>query len=153
MAGARIDAAIVEASVEGATRRSGGCVRPIRLRGRKELVNTATGELTTLYDSGNELDGHTYRRCGNRRASVCPSCSHEYKGDAWHLLVCGLAGGKGISPSVADRPCTFVTLTALSQRVLGSAIAVDLVNSFTFVTCSCTGSRFQTFSACALICS
>ena len=61
-----------------------------------------------------ELDGYTYARCGNRRASVCPSCSHEYKGDAWHLLVCGLAGGRGIPDAVADRPCTFVTLTAPS---------------------------------------
>jgi len=57
------------------------------------LVDTATGEATTVYSSDRELDGFTYTRCGNRRASVCESCSHEYKGDAWHLLVCGLAGG------------------------------------------------------------
>ena len=114
MAVVDIEAVFAEASIEAATRASGGCVRPVRLRGRKELVNTATGELTTLYDSANELDGHTYKRCGNRRATECPTCSHEYKGDAWHLLVCGLAGGKGIPASVAERPCTFATLTAPS---------------------------------------
>ena len=53
-------------------------------------------------------------RCGNRRAEVCPSCSAEYKGDAWHLILCGLAGGKGIPESVADHPCTFATFTAPS---------------------------------------
>jgi hypothetical protein len=86
----------------------------VRLRGAKELVNVATGELRPLYSSADELDGHTYVRCRNRRASVCPTCSHEYKGDAWHLLMCGLAGGKGVPETVRDRPCTFVTLTAPS---------------------------------------
>ena len=78
------------------------------------LVANTTGEVTETYSSTRELDGTTYVRCGNRRASVCPTCSHEYKGDAWHLLVCGLAGGKGIPASVADHPCTFATLTAPS---------------------------------------
>ncbi|GAB3763063.1 hypothetical protein FB382_001312 [Nocardioides ginsengisegetis] len=78
------------------------------------LVDKGTGEVVERYSSADELDGHTYVRCGNRRASVCPTCSHEYKGDAWHLLVCGLAGGKGVPASVADRPCTFATLTAPS---------------------------------------
>ena len=59
-------------------------------------------------------DGYTYVRCGNRRAAVCPSCSREYKGDAWHVLMCGLAGGKGIPATVAEHPCTFATLTAPS---------------------------------------
>ncbi len=43
-----------------------------------------------------------------------PSCSAEYKGDAWHLILCGLAGGKGIPESVVDHPCTFATFTAPS---------------------------------------
>lgn len=102
------------AGLGDAERRAGGCARPVRLRGRKELVNIATGELAVLYDSAEELDGHTYVRCGNRRASECERCSREYKGDAWHLLVAGLAGGKGIPAGVADRPCTFATLTAPS---------------------------------------
>ncbi|SDR75673.1 hypothetical protein SAMN04488570_0281 [Nocardioides scoriae] len=86
----------------------------MRLRGQRNLVDTRTGEITTLYDSASELDGQVYVRCGDRRARVCPSCSREYKGDAWHLLLCGLAGGKGVPADVAKRPCTFLTLTAPS---------------------------------------
>jgi hypothetical protein len=103
-----------EAGIESAIRRGGGCTRPVRLRGSTMLVNTRTGEVQNRYRSTDELDGTTYVRCGNRRASVCPHCSHEYKGDAWHLLVCGLAGGKGVPASVAEHPCTFATLTAPS---------------------------------------
>lgn len=105
---------LAEAALDTAEARARGCANPVRLRGSTMLVDTSTGEATTVYTSDRELDGYTYARCGNRRASVCESCSHEYKGDAWHLLVCGLAGGRGIPDSVADRPCTFVTLTAPS---------------------------------------
>ncbi len=45
---------------------------------------------------------------------MCPSCSREYKGDAWHVLMCELTGGKGIPAAVAEHPCTFATLTAPS---------------------------------------
>lgn len=103
-----------EAYRRDAERRARGCVRPVRLRGQRNLVDTRTGEVTTLYDSADELDGQVYVRCGDRRARVCPSCSREYKGDAWHLLLCGLAGGKGVPADVAKRPCTFLTLTAPS---------------------------------------
>ena len=103
------DSLLGSAGLESAERRASGCARPVRLQGSKQLVNTGTGEIQTLYSSADELDGHTYVRCNNRRASVCPTCSREYKGDAWHLLMCGLAGGKGVPESVADRPCTFVT--------------------------------------------
>jgi hypothetical protein len=104
--------ALGRASVENANRRAGGCARPVRLTGHTAFVNTITGEVDRVYASADELDGYTYARCGNRRASVCPSCSREYKGDAWHLLLCGMAGGKGIPESVSDHPCTFATLTA-----------------------------------------
>lgn len=97
-----------------AEKRARGCSRPVRLRGSTSLVETATGEVREVYGSSQELDGITYVRCGNRRAAVCPSCSQEYKGDAWHILACGLMGGKGVPDSVASRPCTFVTLTAPS---------------------------------------
>lgn len=103
-----------EAATTKAAAATNGCQRPVRLKGSKSLVNVETGELTTLYSSEHELDGTTYVRCGNRRESECESCSHEYKGDAWHLLVSGLSGGKGIPTEVADRPATFLTLTAPS---------------------------------------
>ena len=84
------------AGVESAARRAGGCSRPVRLVGSTMVVNRTTGEIARSYSSDDELDGTTYVKCGNRRAQVCPTCSAEYKGDAWHLLLCGLAGGKGI---------------------------------------------------------
>lgn len=60
-------------------------------------------------------DNVLYMRCGNRRASVCPSCSHEYEGDMWHLLSAGVTGGsKGVPDSVAEHPMVFATLTAPS---------------------------------------
>jgi len=93
----------------------------VRLRGATFLVDVRTGEVRERYGSGQELDGVTYVRCGNRRAAVCPSCSQEYKGDAWHILACGLMGGKGVPEAVADRPCTFVTLTAPSFGAVHSA--------------------------------
>lgn len=108
------DSMLASAGVESAIERGRGCSKPIRLRGSRHLVNTDTGELTKLYSSADELDGFTYAKCGNRRAEVCPSCSKEYKGDAWHLFMCGLGGGKGIPASVATHPCTFATLTAPS---------------------------------------
>ena len=102
------------AGVESAEKRAGGCSRPVRLAGSTMVVNTATGEIGRSYSSADELDGTTYVKCGNRRAQACPTCSAEYKGDAWHLLLCGLAGGKGIPGSVSDHPCTFATFTAPS---------------------------------------
>jgi hypothetical protein len=103
-----------EAGQGDALKRANGCARPVRLVGASRVVNIATGETSTMYSSAQELDGVTYIRCGNRRAQVCPSCSSEYKGDAWHLLLCGLAGGKGIPAAVGERPATFATLTAPS---------------------------------------
>jgi hypothetical protein len=105
---------LAEVAGDLAVERAGGCARPVRLRGSTVLVDSRTGEVTERYASSREIDGQTYVRCGDRRARVCPVCSQEYKGDAWHLLVCGLTGGKGIPAAVADRPCTFATLTAPS---------------------------------------
>jgi len=54
-------------------------------------------------------------RCNNRRATVCPSCSDLYARDTWQLVAAGTTGGRhNITPSVADRPQVFATLTAPS---------------------------------------
>src|SRR5215218_1807578 len=80
------------------------CAHPVRLAGISHTDDTA-----------NDPDGVAYVRCGNRRASVCPSCSHEYKGDVWHVLMAGAAGGmKGVPETVAAHPIVFVTFTAPS---------------------------------------
>jgi hypothetical protein len=77
-------------------------------------VNRATGEVRVVYSSDLELDGTTWVPCGNRRAAVCEPCSRRYKGDAYQVIVTGLAGGKGIPASVAQHPSCFTTLTAPS---------------------------------------
>src|SRR6185437_11678454 len=73
-----------------------GCVRPVR------LTTTAMP------------DGVLYVPCGDRRASICPPCAETYRADTYQLIRAGLAGGKGIPPSVATHPAVFATLTAPS---------------------------------------
>jgi hypothetical protein len=100
-----------EAARQDAEHRARGCARPVRLVGSTTRYRASTGEVIERYSSGDELDGFTWVRCGNRRAQRCESCSREYKGDAWHLLTAGLVGGKGAPESVGSHPTTFVTLT------------------------------------------
>jgi len=87
----------------------GGCAKPIRLFGCHQLHDTRTGDVL------HHIGGDIFVPCGNRRASVCRTCSDRYAADAFHLIRAGLAGGsKGIPESVADKPRAFVTLTAPS---------------------------------------
>lgn len=54
-------------------------------------------------------------RCGNRRATICPSCSDLYAADAWQLIHAGTAGGHhGMPESTAELSQVFATLTAPS---------------------------------------
>lgn len=54
-------------------------------------------------------------RCNNRRATVCPSCSHLYGGDTWQLVHAGLRGGHHDMPeTISSHPAVFATLTAPS---------------------------------------
>ncbi|HEX6239145.1 MAG TPA: replication initiator, partial [Acidimicrobiales bacterium] len=61
-------------------RRVRGCQRPVRLVGSTTRIERATGQVLDRYSSGQELDGITWVRCGDRRAARCESCSREYKG-------------------------------------------------------------------------
>lgn len=91
------------------------CCKPVRLCGGSTTIEAASGAIISTVRTQAMPDNLLYVRCGNRRASVCPSCSHEYKGDMWHLLSAGVAGGsKGVPESVAEHPMVFVTLTAPS---------------------------------------
>ena len=91
------------------------CARPVRLVGSSDRIDGSTGEVVASYTSTSEPDGVTYLRCGNRSASVCPSCSYEYKGDLWHVLMAGAAGGiKGVPDTVAAHPLVFASFTAPS---------------------------------------
>ena len=92
----------------------GGCSRPIHLKGVSRLRDPETGRVLWERASKDEPHGEILMRCGNRRASVCPSCSRLYEADTFTLVRAGLAGGKGVPESVAAHPRVFATLTAPS---------------------------------------
>jgi hypothetical protein len=93
---------------------AGYCHHPIRLAGRVEQADRASGEVRTVYSSEREPDGVLLKACGTRRESRCPSCAATYRADAFQLLAAGLKGGKGVPESVASHPRLFVTFTAPS---------------------------------------
>jgi len=84
-----------------------GCAAPIHLRGSSRLLDRDGAVLL-------EREGTVLAPCGNRRATVCPPCSQRYSGDAYHLLLAGLAGDdtKAVPPTVVEHPRAFLTLTA-----------------------------------------
>jgi hypothetical protein len=106
---------------------TGYCVHPVRLRGRVEHADAATGELRTVYSTDREPDATLLKACGNRRASVCPSCSATYQADQFHLLAAGLRGGKGVPETVSGHPRLFVTFTAPSFGQVHSRRAQGLL--------------------------
>ncbi len=79
--------------------RTSGCANPIHL---------------VVDRGGRGPDEVLLVSCKDRRATVCPACSHTYKGDAWQVVATGLAGGKGVDREVACHPRVFATLTAPS---------------------------------------
>jgi hypothetical protein len=99
---------------EAQLRSTGYCSRPLRLHGRVDAVDLATGECRRTYSTDREPDGTLLKACGNRREAVCPSCAHTYRGDAFQLVASGLRGGKDVPESVIEHPTVFLTLTAPS---------------------------------------
>jgi hypothetical protein len=93
---------------------TGTCSHPIRLTGRIDAIDLATGESAPIYDTAAEPGGVLHVACGNRRETICPACSAIYKRDAQQLVRAGLAGGKGVPETVTGHPCVFATLTAPS---------------------------------------
>ncbi|WP_157431348.1 replication initiator [Actinomadura hibisca] len=91
-----------------------GCAHPIRLLGEMATVDTRTGEITRTVPTTTMPDGVIYKACGNRRATVCPSCADTYRRDAFQLIRAGLAGGKTVPATVATHPAVFATFTAPS---------------------------------------
>jgi hypothetical protein len=106
---------------------TGYCDRPVRLRGRVDHADATTGEVRTVYDTEREPDATLLKACGNRRASVCPSCSATYQADSFHLVAAGLRGGKGVPETVARHPRLFVTFTAPSFGPVHSRRAQGLL--------------------------
>ena len=95
-------------------RHTGGCARPIHLRGRVTHLDPATGEVLRHYSTSTEPDGVLRVACKTRRASRCPACAETYRADTYQLVRAGLVGGKGVPDTVAAHPAAFVTLTAPS---------------------------------------
>jgi hypothetical protein len=93
---------------------AGYCHHPIRLAGRVEQADRATGEVRAVYDSDREPDGVLLKACGTRRESRCLSCAATYRADAYQLLAAGLKGGKGVPETISQHPRLFVTFTAPS---------------------------------------
>jgi hypothetical protein len=93
---------------------TGYCAHPIRLAGRVDQLDRATQQRRTVYATDREPDATLLKACGNRRASVCPSCSATYQADSFQLLAAGLRGGKGVPETVGSHPRLFVTFTAPS---------------------------------------
>jgi hypothetical protein len=91
---------------------TGHCASPIRLAGRIDAIDRATGQARVMYDTDTEPGGVLRIACGNRREHICPACSAVYKNDARQIIRSGLTGGKGIPDTVATHPCVFATLTA-----------------------------------------
>jgi hypothetical protein len=90
------------------------CTRPVRLAGTFATVEAATGRILAERATADMPDGVIYKPCGNRRESVCPACSKRYQHDAYHVVRCGLVGGKGVPEQVAQHPAVFPTFTAPS---------------------------------------
>ncbi|ERS23726.1 MAG: replication initiator [Cutibacterium avidum] len=92
----------------------GHCAYPIRLSGSTTRIDAHTGEVLSVFRSADQPLGVLFQRCGNRRESVCPSCSRLYARDTFEVIRCGVQGGKNIPETVADNPLVFLTLTAPS---------------------------------------
>ncbi|MGP4105189.1 replication initiator [Nonomuraea sp. KM90] len=75
-------------------------------------VDTCTGTILDTRPTSAMPDGIIYKACGNRRATVCPSCADTYRRDAYHLVRSGLTGGKGTPETVSTHPAVFATFTA-----------------------------------------
>src|SRR3954464_3171919 len=56
-----------------------GCTRPLRLAGEILTAHAPTGERLSYMTTAMMPDGVLYKACGNRRASVCPSCAEVYR--------------------------------------------------------------------------
>ncbi|GII65648.1 replication initiation protein [Sphaerisporangium krabiense] len=95
--------------------RLGGCAEPVRLSGETATIDAGTGQILDHYSTIGEPHGQLLVRCGNRRASRCPSCAETYRRDTYHLIRAGLLGGsKDVPATVRTHPRVLATLTAPS---------------------------------------
>lgn len=62
------------------------CAHPVRLRGSSDRIDHNTREVLAGFSSADHPLDVVHVRCGNRRASECPSCSRLYAADTLHLI-------------------------------------------------------------------
>ncbi|MEU4162547.1 replication initiator [Actinoplanes sp. NPDC026670] len=89
------------------------CTRPIRLSGQIDVKNR-DGSLMHTIDTASMPDGVIYTPCGNRRASVCPSCAEVYRRDTFQIIRAGLEGNRYGLPPLDQHIAIFLTATAPS---------------------------------------
>lgn len=99
----------------------GNCAHPVRLAGSSVTVDTATGAVLSSFSSDDAPLGVLMRRCGNRRAHICPSCSRLYARDTFEMIRAGVEGGKRVPDAVATNPLVFLTVTAPSFGLVHGA--------------------------------
>ena len=91
------------------------CTHPIRLRGRIDAIDLATGETRPGLRHRRRARGSAARRVREPPRDRLPGLLGQvYKRDARQLVRAGLAGGKGIPETITAHPCVFATLTAPS---------------------------------------
>ena len=90
-----------------------GCAHPVLLRGQITTLDSKTHAPVRATSTDAMPDRVIYKACGNRRATVCPSCAELYRADAYQLVLAGLKGGKDVVPeTVVLHPAVFATATA-----------------------------------------
>lgn len=99
----------------------GNCAHPVRLVGSSSTVDARTGAVVSSFSSEDAPLGVLMRRCGNRRAHVCPSCSRLYARDTFEMIRAGVDGGKQVPEAVATNPLVFLTVTAPSFGLVHGA--------------------------------
>src|SRR2546427_10214195 len=82
---------------------AGHCCRPIRIRGRVEQVDRATGEVRGVYSTEGEPDDVLLVACGSRRAARCRSCASWYRRGCFSFLLGRGWGGGGGAPPVGGQ--------------------------------------------------
>jgi hypothetical protein len=114
-----------------------GCRHPIRLEGHIH-VNNPAGQRIATFDTADMPDGAIYTPCGNRRASVCPSCAETYRRDTYHLIRAGLQGDRWGIPPLHEHIALFVTATAPSfGRVHHRVVKVHAADCRKKAGCTC----------------
>ncbi len=94
---------------------TGGCTHPIRLTGRIDAIDLATGELAPVYDTGTRARRRPAHRVRQPPRDRLPSLlGRSTSATPASSSAPGSSGGKDVPETIAEHPCVFATLTAPS---------------------------------------